>query len=722
MASWQKRLRAVLVLGIIGIIGVVAYTMRPREVRVEPQKIERLDDTVAVKTVGAVAVQLKGAEQNVKVEAREQRTYTDGRTALLQAKISVDNRGGRNFVVTADEAKIGKDQSSFEATGHVHLTASDGFEANSDSATYAEAEKIVKAPGPVTFKHGRMSGSGVGFTYDTTHNNLWLGDQAVVDFAKTDTADEMHVTAGAAGFWRTERYMRFEKGMHLERAGQVIDSTDAIVFLFPDRDEPDRIELRNEAKISGGTGLGALQSMTARDLNLDYRDDGRTLEKATLTGHANIQLAPKNGTPGQHLAGEYMDMSLNEDGSLSSLVSRDGVAVTLPATKDTPARTIRAAVLTGKGEPGQGLTSMTFQDGVTYNEAATKDHGARAAKSRTLDARLDGPSGELKEATFTTGFRFDENAMHATSETAIYQVDAGRLVLNAGKGAAAPQIADDTLTIDAESLDVTLSPRKMIGKGNVKTLLQPSAKKTGQKTTVNRPGLLGDNDIVNVMADSLQYDEESRKGIYSGNARLFQGETAIKGAQIVLDETKGNLSAASTIPASPGSAPAPPLPGAVPPAPVTTTLVIVDPDAAKDAKPATTLVQAGSFTYADETRQAIYETLVHMNGTQGDLRAGKITLFLDKEKNSLTKLDAVGLVTASVDKRTTTGNSLNYSAADEKYLFTGAPVKMIDADCQETTGKTLTFFKSSARVIVDGNEEVRTQTKGGGKCPQTPPQ
>ena len=47
-------------------------------------------------------------------------------------------------------------------------------------------------------------------------------------------------------------------------------------------------------------------------------------------------------------------------------------------------------------------------------------------------------------------------------------------------------------------------------------------------------------------------------------------------------------------------------------------------------------------------------------------------------------------------------------------------VRMLDADCQETTGKTLTFFKASDRVLVDGNEEIRTQTKGGGKCPQPP--
>ena len=45
---------------------------------------------------------------------------------------------------------------------------------------------------------------------------------------------------------------------------------------------------------------------------------------------------------------------------------------------------------------------------------------------------------------------------------------------------------------------------------------------------------------------------------------------------------------------------------------------------------------------------------------------------------------------------------------------------MIDAECQETSGRMLTFWKASERVIVDGNDEVRVQTKGGGKCPATP--
>ena len=48
------------------------------------------------------------------------------------------------------------------------------------------------------------------------------------------------------------------------------------------------------------------------------------------------------------------------------------------------------------------------------------------------------------------------------------------------------------------------------------------------------------------------------------------------------------------------------------------------------------------------------------------------------------------------------------------------PVKVIES-CREITGKTLTFYKSTDRILVDGNQEIRTETKSGGACPQTAP-
>jgi hypothetical protein len=49
---------------------------------------------------------------------------------------------------------------------------------------------------------------------------------------------------------------------------------------------------------------------------------------------------------------------------------------------------------------------------------------------------------------------------------------------------------------------------------------------------------------------------------------------------------------------------------------------------------------------------------------------------------------------------------------------TGSPVTILDECARETTGRTLTFFKTTDRIIVDGNEQIRTQTKGSKtSCP-----
>jgi lipopolysaccharide export system protein LptA len=85
------------------------------------------------------------------------------------------------------------------------------------------------------------------------------------------------------------------------------------------------------------------------------------------------------------------------------------------------------------------------------------------------------------------------------------------------------------------------------------------------------------------------------------------------------------------------------------------------------------------------------------------------------------RLEAYDTITLRLDTRVATGSRLTYFAADERYVLSGTaavPVKVVET-CRETSGQTLTFFKSADRIIVDGNEERRTQTKsGGGPCPE----
>jgi LPS export ABC transporter protein LptC len=385
VTNWQRRARWALAILAISVIAVVAYTIRPREAVAPRPELKKSDPNAIIEIQKCDAVQLEGERQNIRVECDRQTVNKENETTLHGVTIHVDNRGGRSYVVTGKEAFVGKDNSSFDVRGAVSLKTSDGLEANSEHATYSDAEKVVRVPGPVTFKRGRMSGSGVGMTFDEQRDTLWILDKADVKFAAEGKEGAMAFTAGAFGYARRDRYMRFEKVMHMEREGQIIDAENALVRLFPDRDEPDYIELRNQARVTGSGADSALKSMSARDINLDYADDGRTLQNAALAGTSEIQVASKGSAAAQKLAGEYMDIGLEPDGSVRNLSTRERVTVTLPPTRDAPARTIRSNALTAAGS-AQGIRDMKFTEGVEYREPGPKGQAGKTVRARSLDA------------------------------------------------------------------------------------------------------------------------------------------------------------------------------------------------------------------------------------------------------------------------------------------------------------------------------------------------
>ena len=696
MTPWQKRARLFVAAIAVAVIAVVAYTMRPREAVAPLAPVEKPPEGATIVTRGGDVMHWKGATRDLRIEFERQETYTDQQNKLFGVKAFVDNRGGRSYTITGNEAQVGKDESSFVVKGNVKMETSDGLVANSQEATYTDADKIVRAAGPVTFSRGRMTGSGTGFLFDEQRDTLTIVQDADVHFAAEGQEGPMDVTAGGFIYARRDRYLRFERTMHMDRDGQLIDADEGMVRLYPDRDETDLIELRGNAKVTGGGQMGALQSMSARDINLNYGDDGRTLENAVLAGTGVIEVMPKGNTATQRLAAEYSELGLQPDGSVRNLNARDSVNVTLPATKEIGVRTIRSSTLTAVGEP-QGLRSMDFREGVEYREAATKTHPLRVARARVLVATLDPATGALVDARFTANFEFTEDTMRATADTAVYKVEQGTMAL-AGT-ASTPHIETEALTIDANGIDIALDPLKVTADGNVRSTMLPSKKPAGDATAAKRPALLGEKEPVQIVAAKLTYDETSRRADYSGQVKLMQGETRIDGDSLTLDEAKGDLIANGK---------------------VTTTLVIDGKDKPGDAKRKPTIGRAGSFNYSDQTRTATYTTTAQLDGDQGNLRGDKIEMKLAKGENTLEGLEARGQITALVDRRTVTGAHLTYSPADDMYVVNGAPVKMIDADCQESSGRKLTFWKASDRVVIDGNNEVRVQTKGGGKCPATP--
>ena len=98
------------------------------------------------------------------------------------------NGGTRTFTITGKEGHVGKNATTMVLDGAVKLVGTDGMTVLTEHATYAEADGVVRAPGPVDITRRRLHATGVGMTWDKTADVLTILDQAVVHIAP-DTAE-----------------------------------------------------------------------------------------------------------------------------------------------------------------------------------------------------------------------------------------------------------------------------------------------------------------------------------------------------------------------------------------------------------------------------------------------------------------------------------------------------------------------------------------------------
>jgi lipopolysaccharide export system protein LptA len=74
---------------------------------------------------------------------------------------------------------------------------------------------------------------------------------------------------------------------------------------------------------------------------------------------------------------------------------------------------------------------------------------------------------------------------------------------------------------------------------------------------------------------------------------------------------------------------------------------------------------------------------------------------------------AEGGVVIQQTNRKAEGQKLVYTAADDKFVLTGGPPCIFDAEQGKITGVSLTFFRRDDRVLVEGeaSHPVVTQTR-----------
>ncbi len=85
--------------------------------------------------------------------------------------------------------------------------------------------------------------------------------------------------------------------------------------------------------------------MSARDIDLDYTDDGETLERVLLTGGGALAMTGQNGASGRQMIGETLDVVLAPTARSTRATGREKVQLDLPASDGVAARSVKARLL-----------------------------------------------------------------------------------------------------------------------------------------------------------------------------------------------------------------------------------------------------------------------------------------------------------------------------------------------------------------------------------------
>jgi lipopolysaccharide export system protein LptA len=695
---WQKPARLAIAVFVVAFAVVVALALR-RGKQPPPAQVDvKREHSGSVSEAGRITYKYAQAgKTSFALSAGTHSTYPDGRSQFTGGVKVESERNGRHFTIESREAEIlpVKEGSRGIKTGRfihdVRLTTEDGLSVTAAEGSYDDTDGVVTIPGPVEFAKSRLKGRGVGATYDTGKEVLWLLASAHVTVAPDETGGgAMEADARSAGLARADHYARLMGEARINTEGRVIRADDVTIRLTDDDKRVQGLELRGNSRIDGGSG--GPQSMAANDIDLTYGEDGKALQSAKLMENAQVQLAGSAGGAGRRVSGRNIDIALAADGkTVTNLTSTERAQVDLPAEGTLPARQINSDTLVAGGTPEGGLQEATFAGNVVFREtrAAQGELAAidRTAKSMRLVAKTKPGFGAIEQADFRGNFTFtDAERTSAEAPHAVYHVETERIDLSPSEDPGpAPMVSDGRIEVRARTIEFTITGRRLKADTAVRSSMQPQKKTPAAGEPKRLPSLLKQDETVNVTSNRLEYDGAASSAHYTGDARLWQGnDTVIRAGTIVLDDKNGNLTAREK---------------------VETRMMVEHLDTkTKERKRVQQIGRAETFEYNDAARQATYTTSAYVEGPEGVVTAERIVLHLKEKASELEKAEAFEKVTLKEGVRLVQGSKMVYTASNDTYVITGPPVLIIEEKpkCNEMMAMRAVYERTTGSMKAEG--------------------
>jgi lipopolysaccharide export system protein LptA len=233
-----------------------------------------------------------------------------------------------------------------------------------------------------------------------------------------------------------------------------------------------------------------------------------------------------------------------------------------------------------------------------------------------------------------------------------------------------------------------------------------------------------------ITAESLQGNSQSGRALYSGHARMWQGESVLEADSIELLRDTRVLNALNNVravfPQSAGS-PSPP------PTPAAASVLKTNATGAKTNAAKSNLwhVTAGSLVYSDAENHAHLEKNVIAQSVDQKMRAPVVDLYFTRAATAaatsgglapeskaapagpqqISKVVGTGGVIVEEAARKAVADRGVYTASDGKFVMSGGNPTLYDGAAGNTSGRQLTFFLADDTIIVDSENGSRILTK-----------
>ena len=623
-------------------------------------------------------------------------------------------------------------------SSQVHLTVSGA------NAAVIEAERgtITGEPRQITLDHPHLDREG----------GMLQADQAVFYLSTDNNVQRVLATGNVnSETWTGERPgPRASGSPDPERSGELRSTADQAELLLTAKGNLLRtatlsgkvhFEQTGTQPMQGDAGRVILEFAGQNQLEKVHAMEGARLAQqaggqktATPATAASSKLGDASSGPQDfELTAPVIDFSIAK-GHILERAATSGVArITIVPAQDPKVASVptsaaqRTVVTAGRFEArftadGQGT-------GVARNHLSSV-HGApdarivnsmpgqpdRVSTSEAVDATFL-PQGGMEAITQQGNVAYDDGQApdkhtQAFAGRARYTPADQMLVLAEGR------VVNGSMVTTAKTIRINRATGDAVADGDVKSTYSDLKEQPDG-------ALLASSSPIHVTAHTMTAHSNPGVALYAGHARLWQDTNVIEAPSLQFDRDRRFVTAQGT-----------------PAEPVQTILVQTEgihtektqaekpPGLRKTVAQRQTsplAITAAQLTYADAERKVHYEGGVLAKCADFTTTAKTADAYLlprsqtsNPTRNQsfagpgqLDRMVAQGDVVIHQPTRRAEGQQLVYTAAEDKFVLTGGPPSIFDAEQGKITGVSLTFFRADGRVLVEGEAStpVVTQTR-----------